>query len=52
MFYDDDATVRSIYQRFYMMGTSGLNWNPMQSESQKTNKTLTGGAAQKMILTI
>ena len=47
MFYDDDATVRSIYQRFYMMGTSGLNWNPMQSESQKTNKTLTGGAAQK-----
>lgn len=47
MFYDDDATVRSIYQRFYMMGTNGLNWNPMQSESQNTNKTLTGGAAQK-----
>lgn len=47
MFYDDDATVRSIYQRFYMMGTNGLNWNPMQSEAAKTNKTLTGGAAQK-----
>lgn len=47
MFYDDDATVRSIYQRFYMMGTNGLNWNPMQSEATKTNKTLTGGAAQK-----
>lgn len=47
MFYDDDATVRSIYQRFYMMGTNGLNWNPMQSKATKTNKPLTGGAAQK-----
>lgn len=47
MFYDDDATVRSIYQRFYMMGTNGLNWNPMQSEKQQTSKTLTGGASQK-----
>ena len=47
MFYDDDATVRSIYQRFYMMGTDGLNWNPMQTETKSANKTLTGGAAQK-----
>lgn len=47
MFYDDDATVRSIYQRFYMMGTNGLNWNPMQRDTTKVNKTLTGGANQK-----
>lgn len=47
MFYDDDATVRSIYQRFYMMGTNGLNWTPMQQEAKATGKTLTGGADQK-----
>ncbi len=47
MFYDDDTTVQSIYQRFYMMGTDHLSWNPMQSNPQSTNKTLTGGAAQK-----
>lgn len=47
MFYDDDATVRSIYQRFYMMGTDGLNWNPMQTEDKSSNKTLTGGSQQK-----
>lgn len=46
MFYDDDATVRSIYQRFYMMGTNGLNWNPMRQEVLG-NRTLTGGAGQK-----
>jgi len=44
MFYDDDATVRSIYQRFYMMGTDGLNWNPMHAYS---GRTLTGGSHQK-----
>lgn len=47
MFYDDDATVRSTYQRFYMMGTSGLNWDPMESASRSSHKTLTGGAEQK-----
>lgn len=47
MFYDDDTTVRSIYQRFYMMGTDGLNWNPMQKNSNGTHKTLTGGGEQK-----
>ncbi|MCD8296619.1 MAG: hypothetical protein LUC88_03505 [Prevotella sp.] len=47
MFYDEDATVRSIYQRFYMMGTSDLSWNPMQSTSNKNTKTITGGAEQK-----
>lgn len=46
MFYDDDASVRSIYQRFYMMGTNGLSWNPMQHQDTG-NKTLTGGAQQK-----
>lgn len=30
-----------------MMGTDGLNWNPMQTETKSANKTLTGGAAQK-----
>ncbi len=45
MFYDDDATVRSIYQRFYMMGTDGINWNPMRNDG--INQTLTGGAKQK-----
>lgn len=47
MFYDDDATVRSTYQRFYMMGTNGLNWNPMQRDNNVQNHTLTGGAEQK-----
>lgn len=47
MFYDDDATVKSIYQRFYMMGTNGLNWDPMCNDAKSVNKTLTGGAAQK-----
>jgi hypothetical protein len=47
MFYDDDASVRSIYQRFYMMGTNGLNWNPMQTELKSDSKTITGGATQK-----
>lgn len=46
MFYDDDATVRSIYQRFYMMGTNGLNWDPMAGNTGH-GKTLTGGASQK-----
>ena len=29
MFYDDDATVRSTYQRFYMLGTDSIDWEPM-----------------------
>lgn len=47
MFYDDDATVRSTYQRFYMMGTQGLNWTPMRSDATAGNKTITGGSDQK-----
>lgn len=47
MFYQDDATVKSTYQKFYMMGTPGLDWDPMQKISNKVNKTITGGEAQK-----
>lgn len=47
MFYDDDASVKSIYQRFYMMGTAGLGWQPMQHADSPTGVTLTGGAQQE-----
>lgn len=47
MFYDDDTTVKSTYQKFYMMGTSGLEWDPMQRESDKITETITGGEQQK-----
>lgn len=36
MFYDDDSTVKSTYQKFYMLGTPGIDWNPMaKRNSQK-----------------
>lgn len=47
MFYDDDATVKSTYQKFYMMGTSNMNWDPMQRESEHIKETITGGEQQK-----
>lgn len=48
MFYDNDASVHSIYQRFYMMGTCGINWEPMQQTGNAgTNQTITGGQQQK-----
>ena len=47
MFYQDDATVKSTYQKFYMMGTPGLDWDPMQKNGDNVNKTITGGDAQK-----
>jgi hypothetical protein len=47
MFYDDDMTVKSTYQKFYMMGTSGLEWDPMQREGDKITETITGGEQQK-----
>ena len=47
MFYDDDTTVKSTYQKFYMMGTSGLEWDPMQRDSDKITGTITGGEQQK-----
>ena len=45
MFYDDDATVRSTYQKFYMLGTPGIDWNPMAKKEQA--ETITGGAEQR-----
>ena len=44
MFYDDDSTVKSTYQKFYMLGTPGLDWNPMAKKEQ--SETITGGANQ------
>lgn len=47
MFYDDDTTVKSTYQRFYMLGTDGQGWDPMAREKDKINETITGGGDQK-----
>ena len=47
MFYDDDATVRSTYQRFYMLGTDSIDWEPMAKRGEEVSKTITGGAEQK-----
>ena len=46
MFYDDDATVRSTYQKFYMLGTEGIQWNPMQ-RGEEIKETITGGEHQE-----
>lgn len=45
MFYDGDTTVKSTYQRFYMIGTPGLDWNPMVGKESR--KTITGGNNQE-----
>lgn len=45
MFYSSDPTVRSTYQRFYMMGTAGLDWKPMAQEDN--SPTITGGDKQE-----
>ena len=47
MFYEDDATVKSVYQKFYMMGTEGIQWNPMQRNDAEESETITGGAKQE-----
>lgn len=47
MFYDDDATVKSTYQKFYMLGTDNLSWNPMQRKEDTITQTITGGEQQK-----
>ena len=47
MFYDDDTTVRNTYQRFYMMGTDGIGWDPMVRAKDKITQTITGGGDQK-----
>lgn len=46
MFYNDDKTVTSTYQRFYMLGTKGFEWKPMKPDDA-TEKTITGGEQQK-----
>ena len=47
MFYQDDANVQTTYQKFYMMGTQGLSWNPMETQNQAQGETITGGDKQK-----
>ena len=47
MFYKDDKTVTNTYQKFYMLGTSSLEWDPMQKTSDKIAETITGGEQQK-----
>lgn len=43
MFYEADETVKTTYQRFYMMGTETLDWKP----SKVKDKTITGGENQE-----
>jgi len=43
MFYNEDKTVRSTYQKFYMLGTPTNDWETKQT----TNDTITGGASQR-----
>lgn len=47
MFYDDDTTVKSTYQKFYMLGTEGTSWNPMQKNNDANAATITGGQSQE-----
>lgn len=43
MFYEADETVKRTYQKFYMMGTEGNDWQP----SKVKDKTITGGENQE-----
>jgi hypothetical protein len=43
MFYEADDTVKQTYQKFYLMGTENLDWQP----SKIKDKTITGGEDQK-----
>jgi len=43
MFYEADETVKKTYQKFYMMGTEGMEWQP----SKIKDKTITGGESQE-----
>jgi len=43
MFYDADDTVKNTYQKFYLLGTQGLEWRPGKDES----RTMTGGVDQE-----
>ncbi|MDR2064226.1 MAG: hypothetical protein LBP85_00735 [Prevotellaceae bacterium] len=43
MFYETDETVKKTYQKFYMMGTEGMEWQP----GKVKDKTVTGGENQE-----
>ena len=43
MFYEADETVKKTYQKFYMMGTESIDWQP----SKIKDKTITGGESQE-----
>ncbi len=43
MFYNEDSTVKTTYQKFYMLGTPTIEFET----KQPTKDTITGGAAQK-----
>lgn len=43
MFYEADETVKKTYQKFYMIGTDGMEWQP----SKVKDKTITGGQSQE-----
>jgi hypothetical protein len=43
MFYETDETVKKTYQKFYMMGTETIDWQP----SKVRDKTVTGGENQE-----
>ena len=43
MFYEADETVKKTYQKFYMMGTESISWQP----SKVKDKTITGGENQE-----
>jgi hypothetical protein len=43
MFYEADETVKKTYQKFYMMGTESIDWQP----SKVKDKTITGGENQE-----
>jgi len=45
MFYEADDTVKKTYQKFYMLGTQGLDWKPGKVKTE--NQTLTGGTDQE-----
>lgn len=43
MFYNEDQTVKTTYQKFYMLGTPSVEFET----KQPTNDTITGGSSQK-----
>ena len=43
MFYNEDFTVKNVFQKFYMLGTPSNDFET----PNKTNETITGGALQK-----